>query len=386
MKRFQLSGRTESEMMIARSRTTGNQAEGLGYVPGTVWRGALASALIREGDLDDQAHTNYVFRSLFLSGTVRFGDLRPPRSAVVPMSTVRCADRDEHRIQDRLLRPTLRMPPLTECADPTAAGKCGAKLEPVEGLAYWTKEWRRDKAVESRNLPKFRLVAHTAIVNERLRAREQQLYVTTVIERGLNLAGEVIATDEASAAALQEAIGKERILTLGRGVTRGQGRIRVTLKEAGPDVGLRRRLEELNDTLAESGRFGFTVTLRSACCVFDEWLRSRAYLTREDIEQAAGEPGALDEYDLENWHSRLATISGWNAQAGLPKTDIVAIARGSTFLFCRKRENLDVEAEIEKLGRVLDKASVGLGEKWEEGYGEAEFCQELHYRRAGGDE
>ena len=76
----------------------------------------------------------------------------------------------------------------------------------------------------------------------------------------------------------------------------------------------------------------------------------------------------------------MMQLSGWNAQAQLPKSDIWAIAPGSAFLFARPFSG-DRDKEIERLARVLEKAEDGIGERWEEGLGEAVFCDEFHVQQ-----
>ena len=73
----------------------------------------------------------------------------------------------------------------------------------------------------------------------------------------------------------------------------------------------------------------------------------------------------------------MIQLSGWNAQAQLPKSDTWAIAPGSAFLFKRKYEG-DPDAEFERLAQILAKAEEGIGERWEEGLGEAVFCDDFH--------
>jgi hypothetical protein len=74
--KFRVSLKTESVLSISKSRATGNDLETLRHIPGGVWRGAVAAALIREKRLGGQAHEDADFRALFLDKSVRFGDLR----------------------------------------------------------------------------------------------------------------------------------------------------------------------------------------------------------------------------------------------------------------------------------------------------------------------
>jgi hypothetical protein len=144
-------------------------------------------------------------------------------------------------------------------------------------------------------------------------------------------------------------------------------------------------LEALNRPFLASNRLVFTVTLDSPCLVYDQWGLARPYITPSDIAEAAGrDAGDLADYALADWFSRLISISGWNAQAGLPKSDVLAIAPGSAFLFLRSTTGTVTESarrqEYDRLAAIFVPAAHGIGEKWAEGYGECRFCDPLHWK------
>jgi hypothetical protein len=260
-------------------------------------------------------------------------------------------------------------------------GPCGAKLifkEEFYEIRHGRPEFRR--------IPS-RITAHTAIANSSLRVREAQFYSSEILERGLRFHGTLWASEAAAALVSKHLITDEgRFITIGRGATRGQGHAILRL---GPDTSpsqrgdIRGRLAQLNCLLNLPGEVAFTCTLLSPCLVFDRWLCSRPYLTVGDIEEAASEPGALDGYELRAWFSQSTSLSGWNAQAGIPKGDISAIASGSAFAFVGSVLPEDRHTEMDRLAGILDRASVGIGERWEEGFGEAVFCDEFHCRFRG---
>lgn len=142
---------------------------------------------------------------------------------------------------------------------------------------------------------------------------------------------------------------------------------------------LAERLAALNGAFGDAGTAVFSCTVLSPAVVYDKWLLSRSCLCAKDIEDAAGEPGSLTGYDLAACYSRMTTLSGWNAQAQLPKADVWAICAGSAFLF--KKSVNEIEGELNRLAGVLAKAESGIGERWEEGLGEAVFCHRFHVER-----
>jgi hypothetical protein len=75
----------------------------------------------------------------------------------------------------------------------------------------------------------------------------------------------------------------------------------------------------------------------------------------------------------------MATVGGWHARASLPKPEMDVIAAGAAFLFARKIALADREAEIQRLALLLADCRKGVGERWEEGFGEASFCDPFHY-------
>ena len=169
--------------------------------------------------------------------------------------------------------------------------------------------------------------------------------------------------------------GKREIF-IGRGATRGQGLCEIEIQDLrppSPDYAARLRRP------ATSGRLAFTATLLSPCVVYDRYLCVRPFLEAEDIAAAAAQPGALKGFDRVRWYSRQMIISGWNAQAGLPKSDILAIAPGSAFLFEKAISPSEVEGEVATLAAVLSQAGYGVGERWAEGFGEIWFQDKFHW-------
>jgi hypothetical protein len=225
--------------------------------------------------------------------------------------------------------------------------------------------------------PKVRICAHTAIDGALLLPRPGQFFSSEIVEAGTRFEGEVWLKDPA----LRVEFDQPRLLAIGRGATRGQGLATLEARLPLPtEANLRERLALLNRKFEPKGLVAFTCTLRSACLVFDEWLCARSYLTPADVAEAAGAPPAeLETYRLTAWFSRMTTIGGWNARASLPKGDINALAPGSAFLFTRSVAAGERDAEMDRLAGLLAACETGIGERWEEGFGEAVFCDPFHY-------
>ena len=371
--RLRVSLTTEAPLAISRWRATGNELETLRHVPGTAWRGALAADIVRQRKLKDAAHLDDRFLALFLTGKARFGDLRPDGATPWPLSARECSRNRAHGVHDLLVRSALGEPLPMECSFGPAADACKSKLTLVPGFFLWREGAPAPEVVQ----PTVRITAHTAIDGALLLPRPGQFFSSEVVEAGTRFEGELWLEDSA----LQAEFDQPRLLTIGRGATRGQGLATLEARPSpAPAANLRERLAELNRRFEPKGAVAFTCTLRSACLVLDEWLCARSYLTPSDIAEATGALAAdLREYRLTAWFSRLMTIGGWNARAGLPRGGVHAIAPGSAFLFTRCVASGERDAEMDRLASVLEACEAGIGERWEEGFGEGAFCDPLHY-------
>ena len=372
--KLEVSLTTEAPLTISRWRATGNELETLRHVPGTAWRGALAADMVRERKLKDKAHLDSRFHALFLESKVQFGDLRPGGAAPWPLSARECSRNRAHGIHDLLVRSALGDPLPLECTFGSAGQACKSKLALPPGFFVWKQG---ALAMPEVSQPEVRISAHTAIDGAVLLPRPGQFFSSEMVEGGTRFEGEVWLKDPA----LQTEFDKPRLLTIGRGATRGQGL--ATLEARPPlasEANLRERLAQLNRRFEQEGLVAFTCTLLSACLVFDDWLCARSYLMSADIAEAAGAPPTeLEGYRLTAWFSRLTTIGGWNARAGLPKGDIHALAPGSAFLFTRSVVPGERDSEMDRLAGLLAACETGIGERWEEGFGEAVFCDPFHY-------
>lgn len=372
--RFAVQLQMRSPLAISLGRATGNQLQTARHIPGSVWRGAVAAAFIREHDLGENAHKDPDFSLLFLQQKVRFGDLLPSASRPWPLSARWCKQqREQHRIIDLLVGdPDSPNRPL-ECVEESQNQQCGSKLSPPDG--FYSGGGRQPRPVALR----LRLTAHTAIENSSLRARSAQFFTTEVLESKHEFNGWLWAAPEVKDLLARVFRQSEQELFLGRGTTRGQGRAAVTINAQAQSPSkvesLKESLRALNHAYGRSGEVVFSCTLLSPCIVYDRWLCARSWLTAEDIGEAVGYE--LSGYALHSWFSKTIPLSGWHAAAQLPKPDATAIAPGSVFLFKKKVQEAGRESEYQALAQALV-ACTGIGERWEEGLGEAEFCDDFH--------
>jgi hypothetical protein len=370
---FEVSAQVESPLAISTRRATGFDIETLVHIPAVAFRGALAATYLHEhGSEPDQG-----FHTLFLAGKVRYGDLRPEGALHWPLSSRECTVSARHPLVDLLLAASTGTLPREECV--------------VDGCRHKRKlpeSFRRSAgpAIESVKV-NTRRIAHVQIDDDLRRASGGLLHSAQVIDAGQTFEGRITA-EPAAEPVLRKFLGQRRTIYIGRGRTRGQGRIGLSAWETSDtaDSELRQRLEGLNrratlfPALASPSRICFTVTLQSPAIVFDRWLLSRPYLTAADVSEE------LSDYRLLACFARSLEISGWHAKAGMPKSEIAAIAPGSSFLFGLEwRDSATRLAEFDRIVPILDASQTrGVGERLQEGFGEFIACDSFHFENAAG--
>jgi len=379
--RFRAIATIESPVAVSARRATGNDLATQPFLPGSTVRGALAAAYLESGTAGDSD-----FQAMFLRELVRFSDLCKGGAVPWPLSARQCQERDDHPVLDVLLGRAARqfdtdLPIEHECQQMVAGNLCRAKVGLPNGFFSYNAATKQYENVEVGT----RRVAHAAVDPDLLRTRGGEFHSSRVIHAGQTFEGFVQASGGGEAA-LQRFIGEGRTLYVGRGGSRGQGRIVLSLT---PEVGdavqqVAGRIEALNRVAAErfaalQDKIVFTCTLASATILLDEWLLSKPALEATDIapELEPYKPIAM---------TRPTDIAGWHAKARLPKADAGALAAGSCFLFHRDAApGEDRAAAYQSLAQVLVRAGEqGLGERWQEGFGEASFCLPFHYERAEG--
>lgn len=355
---------------ISLRRGTGNDLGAALYVPGSTVRGALAEAYL-------EAHARQAdagFEDLFLKGRVRFGDLRINLADPWPLSARVCRDLpEEHRPADLLIAAAAHEAIAPECA------ACKAKRHFPGGflkLRSGPPPVYCSEPIESRR------VAHVQIQPELLRAQDTQFHTARILERDQVFEGS-IWVDDGMAKELETLIGQERTLYLGRGRTRGLGRARLSTWPVRP-----RSTEEIESALKTlngvagctselSGKVVFICTLLSRTILYDRWLLARPVLDTSDI--AKGLDSGECKYECKAHFARMCEVAGWHANAQLPKTGAAALEAGSAFLFATKERVADAHAEYRRLAGILAATELlGVGERCEEGFGEAVFCHPFH--------
>lgn len=370
---WRASAYLETPLAISRQRATGNDLLTLEFIPGTTVRGALARLYLQTGAAEDPQ-----FVTLFLAEKVRFGDLRIDGCHPWPLSARRCAQHPEHPVTDLLLRYGAQQEGTANIRRECSV--CEAKLQQPQDYCRFNSDLNKYESCEVA----VRRVAHVAIDPELLRSRSGQFHSARVLTRNQKFEGRIWADSESSRV-LEDFVGSSRNLWVGRGRSRGQGRVAFSIDpdDGASAEGLEQRIRSLNQVAAQAfpifrNHILFSCTLHSAAILLDEWLLSRHALGPTDIAEE------LADYTLLNSFTYQVDIAGWNAgpKAQLPKPEVRALAAGSSFLFIRASAG-DDEKEYRRLAQILAKIEdEGLGERREEGFGEVRFCLSFHYQGA----
>jgi len=388
---------TDSPIHLANKHNTNNYSGTLDYIPGSVFRGALASAYLQNTEVQQEINQRFCeigltfndfFKWLFLSGKVQFQNLYPlknqSQSLVIPISARSCKRfsgfiNEGNRIQRKhgVFDILLYEPENFRCRE------CNSPMELFSGF-YESDMGQVDIGRQAK--AKRRELVRTSIENETESVRQGILYSMDVLEEGEDFSGNLILyfpenwSSEIKQQVMQildEHLNSHNAISrlwIGGDKTRGLGAIHIKLLEPNPSLP---SLEERFDGLQEKwGQIPnheniniFTLTLNSDAIVLDELWR---YLSVLDVDVLKHETTGAPDCCLKRWFTGTHIIGGWNMAHGLPKEDELAITKGSAFLYftTAKKETL--------LPWLRSLEEEGIGERRNEGFGHIIPCHPFH--------
>lgn len=315
------------------------------YVPGSVLRGALAAAWIREhGKPRDTCDTlREQFHYLF-EGPVRYGPLFDPASVVVPLSVLRCKYRPKRRCRyffhDEAVAPASGD---GETASRRRCDVCQGATEPARGEVEFLPS--------DDDGPHVINVTRTALDNER--AAQGALFTRRALSAGRRgaertLTGRIIAPDADRASWLLH----EHFLQVGG--RRSTGGAAVYTASADRDA-----TASLPDPAAAMVDDLLLVRLTSPALLVDAAGRPARHPDAQVLSRVLGFPdGSVSVVD--SW-VRREQIGGWHALTNLPKPTELAVTAGSVF-----RLRLPATPTAEQLRHLVNH---GLGVRRTEGFG-----------------
>ena len=410
MSELYLTVKASAPLHIAAGREDGNYRETLGYIPGSVLRGALAAEYVQGGGSPVQKE----FQRLFVSDEVRYGDLlpieqhdrptyvaglgrslcrledllpieqhdRPTRP--LPLSAYTCKRKPGFRYRARKHQPQKhgvvdllsRMTVATVAQDihplesRDECSHCHHELKQHSGFYYQVFSNQYAGLI-----PRRRVLTHVGINRATQTAEEGILFARQVLEEGRLFSGPLRVDDTALEGTLKQQLVEGKHLWVGAGRSRGYGAVEVlSLASLGaePLLPLAERVERFNAALADVARDAklpwsgcyVSVTLLSDSILCDEFWRYQSRVTPQTL--------GLSDAQLVRWISEMRPVIGWNAALNLPKEDSWAIRAGSVFVY-------QLGEEEEAMTRLAKLEIEGIGERRSEGFGRLIVCDPFHW-------
>jgi CRISPR-associated protein Csx10 len=363
MKLIPLTASLESPMAIV-SRRQDEVMRSRGDIPGRSLRGAIAARAGERWGEDSRA-----FKALVLQ-EARWPDLLPSlhdkQSYPLPLTAKSCKRHPgfENEQNEEDDEPAHGM--VCELADLVAEGlgleggglrKCRVCDEDLKSQRAFAADNRRVKFKTATRM-------HVGIDAALGAARAGILYGVEALqpEKGKFFWGEACLNAEA-AGYLKALVDEDAVFFIGRGSSRGYGRIKLSLEGAeGPRGGVEDWSQSFMEALQKRGYENsegcwFSISGRSPCLFLDRLLRPTASFPNLGL----GEELRGHVYD---W----VEVAGWSAVHGLPRAPDMALAPGSVWLFWSSKSVTEITERLEQL-RLS-----GVGSRRSEGLGDIVIC------------
>lgn len=374
MKRLEIRLYSESPSSFLSSRAVSNVEKTLDYIPGSTLRGALAKELLKT------EKPNETFKELFTKDRIHFCNLYKEKAKPLPLSALSCkyqpgfqGDSDgQHGVLDILL------PLIKEKEDgvelPLKYQECQHKFSDDIMCSAPMKKYRGyySDSLKTVTVSK-RLVYLTAISSVLETAVESNLYSLEVIEEAQYFEGEVLIFDDSLSDKINGIINDLNHLLLGSDKSRGHGHFKIknhTIANNQDKISdIQSRIDKFNNKLGlNDGNTYFSITLQSDAIITDHFMRYKTVIESSDI--------GIEFSDIILCIADNQIISGWNSLLQLPKEDVIAIIKGSVFVFKIKNLHKGTVNILYKL------ETEGIGKRKAEGFGRLKVCDPFHWSGA----
>jgi len=370
------------------------------HVPGSALRGALAEVLIKKWDMDPESDD---FIQIFDGDkAVRFEPAYPATPEFwgypFPLTARRCKisggfplpdvpswERENYHgafdilasqfvFEEQTAALTSGGTPLPFIERPRCPHSgCWESVEPAPEGYVWDSSRERPMAPPKMNIVRH---THTAINRARGVAEDGMLYTVETIEPGALLRG-CFWVEKEKAQQVRDAL--QDITRLGRGASRGRGRVAVEALDGAPLDGTRERIQALTESINAERDFYAQLTGRTTPP------EDGYYFTLDLLSPAIFGDGVTatlipddlclqGEVTLERRFATPKTVGGWWSAAKLPHPTALAIAAGSVFLY-HASGDIDLDDLSDKLDTVR---AEGIGRRRERGYGAVMPCAPFH--------
>lgn len=394
--KLQMKLRIESPVAIS-SSFSGNINETLDFIPGTVIRGMLADAFLKENDMHDPERKS-LFKQLFLSEDVIYNNFYREGSRPIPFTARTCKTfsgfkrylpegknspvdkEDSHGIRDCLLD-FLLYEETRESEVLQDECSCGLPLERYSG--YYDYSFR-DACYYEVPISK-REITRTEIFGKTQTSLHGILFTIEVIEEGQIFEGSIEVKNSSLESALRQSLNRDKIFFVGIGKSRGLGRVGIMseelvflpVKDINNDERVRfglfnqKIMEKFSDKKITNVKPYFSITLLSDAIIQQKDKRYLSVITPEFLK--------IENFGLKLSFCSHRKISGWSNIWRLPKKDDIAISKGSVFLYKSEKELNGNELSL--LQDTLERLEAdGIGKRRNEGFGKISVCDSFHWR------
>jgi len=402
--------KARAPLLISERRPDGQFRPSSSYIPGAVWRGALAQQMLNEGEPTNGDSDFAVlftkdsapqFRNAFPASVKRTENGEQFEVALpLPATAFSCKAESGFKAQgkhgvydgliDRLCCEELgiKAPYLPCCDDPSHETQ-GERVEAYGGFHLGEKSLATP----------LHLTTRVAINRRRKVAEPNLLYSPLVIsesspDRAPTAFSASLVFEEKDRGIVESRLNQ--LTHVGSGSARGFGRVDVTTEPIATDD-LSNRLAAFNQWVSrrwrlwaqaecdrtpqhtpDNGAFFAVLLLADAVLRLDGWTPT---VRLEPRMLGAG----LEDTTLLRCYATAEYRGGWNTAWGLPKDTDLAARMSSVYVYHAPRR-----ADDESLANALRDLEVrGVGDRSKEGFGQVRVCDEFHIQiqrsNAGGE-
>lgn len=391
--RLIIAVRTDEPVLIAQRAEAGNQFDGLGYIPGFVLRGALASLLAARHDLSDAAVYGLFIR-LFFRSAAQFAPLLPAYEQDTNLYPAIPAPQDLffselHSAKGKLIGGHAVLSGREAARRDFKDSQSGRDLK-LEPLSRWLAVRQNAEVFKVDPVSEM----HVTMNPETGRATDQQLFGYVTIPAGQYFMGEMIFSDSSDWLALQKLIGLPDVpsaeedsenstgpagavfeMRVGKAIRRGYGLLSCVLFQTThlkhslwAGLPLKDRVTTVQQPL--------TLTLLSDAIVPDSWERTYQRFEASWVSQALGvkvriasEKDANSGREHRLQFARGKIVDTFNNHIGLPRHRDLAITAGSAVTLL-----VDEDITLDDLHKRLERVEMqGIGLRRNEGFGRVAF-------------
>ncbi|MCC3492970.1 MAG: CRISPR-associated RAMP protein Csx10 [Microcoleus sp. PH2017_16_JOR_D_A] len=414
MQRIELEIKVLSPLAIARQKPGGSISEAVGYIPGTVIRGAVAAQILdlSNGRSTDLTQNGGDFQALFLSenpaifqnaypALIINGKLIPKdrfeENGVLPATALSSKNKPGFKEEEDDPERNGVFDTLIDrfCAegyghpyDPNCP-KDGGRVDSA-GITFYGKF---DDMYHSLKVNK-RLLTRVGINRRRATSEEEILYSLEVLNESqetkqnpVYYLGAILVEDDLAESLRNFIQDRHQNFRLGGSTSRGLGKVEIQTKNpVDAKIDVSDRIDEFNQRLKERWDkwvvFGspikesptkltyFTLDLQSDAILTENWRRTTV-ISEKMLHQFAGVEAQDKSLRLEAAYSSYDFLSGWNAGWGLMKDVELITTKGAVYLFSTTQPEL----WIQRLGELEMR---GLGDRTSEGFGQIQICNDFH--------